>query len=39
MGYDHAARGKRLQNALIGGGSGLAAGIIGSILYSSYNKK
>ena len=36
MGYDHAARGKRLQNALIGAGCGLVSGIVGAIIFKPF---
>jgi len=36
LGYDHAARGKRLQNAIIGTGSGLIAGIISAIIFKPF---
>jgi|GEM_PF-1070354 len=35
MGYDHAARGKRVQNSMIGGGLGLLVGIISSVILVS----
>lgn len=39
-GYDHAARGKRIQNALIAGGGGLVVGTLARIfLYPSFAKK
>ena len=39
MGYDHAARGRRLQNAIIGASSGLVGGILSGFIISSLSKK
>jgi tetrahydromethanopterin S-methyltransferase subunit F len=36
LGYDHAARGKRLQNAIIGTGSGLIVGIVSAIIFKPF---